>query len=162
MEELYRSYLTFLRSMAKGLENLTNLAEKKYAAAQKDDLLTLNELVNQEQAQSLNFRGLELTRNKLLPQLGLENVPMEQVPDHFPPEMREEARQAVKAVRSRYQMYQLSAKKARSLLEQSLREVERTLQSMGGPPAAEPGAPGYEKEAETAAPPPSMKTDFRA
>ena len=69
MEELYRSYLTFLRSMSQGLERLTDLAEKKYVAAQTDDLLTLNDLLNQEQAQSLNFRGLELTRDKLLPKL---------------------------------------------------------------------------------------------
>ena len=76
MEELYRSYLTFLRSMSQGLERLTDLAEKKYVAAQTDDLLTLNDLLNQEQAQSLNFRGLELTRDKLLPKLGLTNVPL--------------------------------------------------------------------------------------
>ena len=58
MEELYRSYLTFLRSMTRGLESLSALNEKKLAAAQSDDLMVLNELLNQEQAQALNFRGL--------------------------------------------------------------------------------------------------------
>ena len=69
MDELYRSYLNFLRSMTRGLESLSALNEKKLAAAQSDDLMVLNELLNQEQAQALNFRGLELTRDKLLPQL---------------------------------------------------------------------------------------------
>ena len=85
MDELYRSYLNFLRSMTRGLESLSALNEKKLAAAQSDDLMVLNELLNQEQAQALNFRGLELTRDKLLPQLGLAGVPMNRVPDHFPP-----------------------------------------------------------------------------
>ena len=57
MEELYRAYLTFLRSMTKGLECLTDLNEKKFDAARVDDLMALNELLNQEQAQSLHFRG---------------------------------------------------------------------------------------------------------
>ena len=75
MDELYRSYLSFLRSMSRGLESLTGLNEKKLTAAQQEDLMGLNDLLNQEQAQALNFRGLELTRDKLLPQLGLEGVP---------------------------------------------------------------------------------------
>ena len=37
MEELYRSYLSFLRSLEQGLGNLTELAEKKLDAARKDD-----------------------------------------------------------------------------------------------------------------------------
>ena len=96
MDELYRSYLSFLRSMSRGLESLTGLNEKKLTAAQQEDLMGLNDLLNQEQAQALNFRGLELTRDKLLPQLGLEGVPLEQVPCHFPPAMQEEARQAAR------------------------------------------------------------------
>lgn len=160
MEELYRSYLSFLRSMGQGLESLTALAEKKYAAAQTDDLTTLNELLNQEQAQALHFRGLEQTRDKLLPQLGLTNVPLSKVPDHFPPALREEARQAAANLASRYAAYRQAAGKARMLLEQNLREVETAINKMGGPPA-EPTGPGYGKGPE-AAPPPSMKTDFRA
>ena len=95
MDELYRSYLGFLRSMSRGLESLTALNEKKQAAAQAGDLMVLNELLNQEQAQALNFRGLEMTRNKLLAQLGLAGVPLSRAPEHFPPAMREEARKTV-------------------------------------------------------------------
>ena len=161
MEELYRSYLNFLRSMSRGLESLIDLNEKKLAAAQADDLMVLNELLNQEQAQALNFRGLELTRDKLLPQLGLQNVPLSKVPDRFPPAMQAEARKAVEELRQRYQAYQKIAGKTRNLLEQTLREVEGIIVKLGGPPTAAPAGPGYGKEAESA-PPPSMKTDFRA
>lgn len=161
MDELYRAYLNFVRSMSRGLESLTVLNEKKLAAAQSDDLMTLNELLNQEQAQSLNFRGLELTRDKLLPQLGLVNVPLSQVPDHFPPAMQPEARQAVGQLQERYRAYQGIAGKTRGLLEQTLREIEGIIVQLGGPPAGSESGPGYGKETESA-PPPSMKTDFRA
>lgn len=161
MDELYRSYLNFLRSMDHGLESLIELNLKKLAAAQQDDLMALNELLNQEQAQALNFRGLELTRDKLLPQLGLVGVPLPQVPERFPPALREEARRAVETLGRRYQVYQNAAGKTRSLLEQTLREVESAIVQMGGPPAGAESGPGY-GAAPQSDPPPSMKTDFRA
>ena len=159
MEELFRSYLDFLRSMGQGLECLTELNEKKLAAALEDDLMTLNVLLNQEQAQALNFRGLEISRDKLLPKLGLVGMPMSKAPERFPASLREEARQEVAALQSRYQAYRLSAAKTRKVLEKNLQEVDFALAEMGAPPA-ETG-PGYDKDAP-APPPPSMKTDFRA
>lgn len=162
MDELYRSYLSFLRSMTRGLESLAGLNEKKLAAVQKDDLTALNELLNQEQAQALNFRGLELTRDKLLPQLGLTGVPLAKVPDRFPPAMQAEVRQAVEELLSRFADYRKIAGKTRTLLEQNLHEVDSIIVQLGGPPAAGPGGPGYGRETEGSAPPPSMKTDFRA
>lgn len=162
MDELYRSYLNFLRSICRGLESLTDLNAKKLTAAQQDDLMGLNELLNQEQAQALNFRGLELTRDKLLPQLGLEGVPMSEVPGRFPPALREEARQAVEELKTRYAAYRQAAGKTRTLLEQNLHEVDGIIAQLGGPPAGGPSGPGYGKEPEGSAPPPSMKTDFRA
>ena len=162
-EELYRAYLTFLGSMSKGLVKLTELSEKQYAAARTDDLAALDELVHQEQAQALNFRGLELTRNKLLPQLGLEGVPMSRVPDRFPAALREEAREAVTEVQDRYRDYRRISAKARTLLQRNLSEVEHAIQAMGGSLNDEPVIPGYQKrESEIAPPPPGMKTDFRA
>lgn len=162
MDELYRSYLNFLRSMCRGLESLTELNVKKLAAAQADDLTVLNELLNQEQAQALNFRGLELTRDKLLPRLGLSGVPLAKVPDRFPPAMQGEARQAVAELKDRYAAYRRAAGKTRKLLEQNLHEVEAIIARLGGPPADGPAGPGYGREPEGSAPPPSMKTDFRA
>ena len=159
MEELFRSYLSFLSALGQVLENLTVLSERKLAAAQADDLAALNELLNQEQALSLSFRGLEQTRDKLLPQLGLTGVPLTKVPDRCPPALQAEARQTVENLREKYRVYQQAAGKTRTVLERNLQEVERVLAEMGGPPA-EAAGPGYHSESETA-PPPSMRTDFR-
>ena len=155
MEELFRSYLNFLRSMRQGLESLTTLNATKLAAAQTDDLMALNDLLNQEQAQALNFRGLERERDKLLPQLGL----VLKVPDRFPPALQDEARREAEALRNQYVAYRQAAAKTRAVLEKNLQEVEYTLAEMGASPM-ETG-PGYQKKTESA-PPPSMKTDFRA
>ncbi|MCI8970097.1 MAG: flagellar protein FlgN [Oscillibacter sp.] len=162
MDELYRSYLGFLRSMSRGLESLTDLNEKKLAAAQGDDLMGLNELLNQEQAQALNFRGLELTRDKLLSQLGLTGVPLTSIPDRFPAAMQAEARQAVEELQGCYAAYRQVSGKTRTTLEQNLRQVESIIVQLGGPSSGAPGGPGYGKAPESSAPPPSMKTDFRA
>lgn len=161
MEELYRSYLTFLRSMSQGLENLTDLNVKKLDAARKDDLTALNELLNQEQAQALHFRGLEQMRDKLLPKLELVSVPLDRVPGRFPPDLQAEAREAVARLQNRYQIYQNAAKKARAVLEQNLEEVEASIVEMGGPPAGKETGLGYHKDTGSE-PPPSMRTDFRA
>ena len=143
MDEQYRAYLNFVRSMSRGLESLTVLNEKKLAAAQADDLMKLNELLNQEQAQALNFRGLS------------------QVSDHFPPALQPEARQAVGELQGRYRAYQGIAGKTRNLLEQTLREIEGIIVQLGGSLNGDGIGPGYVKEPDSA-PPPSMKTDFRA
>ena len=44
---------------------------------------------------------------------------------------------------------------------ETLREVESAIVQMGGRPAGAESGPGYGKAPESA-PPPSMKTDFRA
>lgn len=158
MDEQFRSYLTFLGNLRQGLETLTDLAEQKKAAVEQDDLIALDEVLRQEQAQALFFRGLDQTREKLLRDLGLRNVPMSSVPDRCPPALREEARQAVSALQRQYRVYEERSREARELLEKNLQEVESTIAAMGVKPASE--GPGYRGPGIQL--PPSMKTDFRA
>ena len=88
MNETFSSYLALLRSLGENLEQLTALARKKAAAANGDDLMALDEIMKQEQAMTLTFRGMEQTREKLLTQLGCGNVSLSRMPEHFPPERR--------------------------------------------------------------------------
>ncbi len=168
MSDAYRSYLELLETLRVKLEALSELANKKIEAAGNDDLMALNEVIKQEQALSLSFRGLELTREKLVKEMGLQEVALSQLETRYPLEMREEARQAVAALQDEFQSYQGVAKTARGVLERNLYEVESILASLGGPPREEEAPvvgprPGYKPPAsDTAAPPPSMRTDFRA
>ena len=158
MNEQFRSYLTFLGSLRQGLETLTVLAGQKISAVEQDDLIALDEVLRQEQAQALNFRGLELTREKLQNELGLQGVPLSQLPERCPPALREEARQAAAALQNQYRTYQTEAQRARELLEKNLQDVESVIAAMGVKPDAT--GPGY--SGPNAQLPKSMKTDFRA
>ena len=159
MEELVQSYLSFLASMSRSVEELGALADRQLEAAKTDDLQTLNELMNQEQALALTFRGLEQTRDRLLSQLGMEGLSLSQTPSRVPAQWRKPVEEAVAVLQGSYQTYRQKSKKARAFLEQNMREVDAMVAQMGGPPP-EMG-PGYGKPAQSG-PPPSMKTDFRA
>lgn len=160
MADVYQSYLSLLRSLGESLEQLTALARRKTAAANADDLIALDEVMKQEQALTLAFRGMEQTREKLLDQLECGNVPLSRMPEHFPPAMRDEAREAAAALQRQYQDYRKEADGARTVLERHLREIEGIISDMGGVSAPEEG-PGYAPPPPPDTPP-GMKTDFRA
>ena len=87
MEHLFRSYLELLQSILSNLSQLTKLVHRKIEVAQMDDLEALDEILNEEQALALAFRGLEQKRLNLLRELDLSEVPLAQLSAHFPPEM---------------------------------------------------------------------------
>ncbi len=160
MDDVYQAYLALLRFLGENLDQLSALARKKIAAANGDDLMGLDEVMKQEQAMTLAFRGMEQTREKLLAQLGGGNVPLSRLPERFPPEMQGQAREAVAALQTQYQNYRREAGVARAVLERHLREIDAIITNMGGAPAPE-GGPGYVPPPPPDTPP-SMKTDFRA
>ena len=160
MDGVYQAYLNLLRSLGESLDQLSALAQKKVAAANGDDLMALDEIMKQEQAMTLAFRGMEQTREKLLEQLNCGNVPLSRLPERFPPQMQGQAREAVAALQKQYQNYRKDADAARLVLERHLREIDAIITEMGGAPAPE-GGPGYVPPPPPDTPP-SMKTDFRA
>mgnify|MGYP000957925040 CR=1 FL=1 len=89
MEQLFRSYLELLRSIVSNLERLTKLVHRKIEVAQTDDLEALHEILNEEQALALAFRGQEQKRLNLLQELGLSEVPLGQLAAYFPAEMKD-------------------------------------------------------------------------
>ena len=92
MEDVYQAYLALLRSLGESMDQLSALAQKKAAAANGDDLMALDEVMKQEQAMTLAFRGMEQTREKLLAQMNCGNVSLSRLPERFPPEMQGAAR----------------------------------------------------------------------
>lgn len=160
MADAYQAYLSLLRSLQNSLQQLAALAQRKIDAAGKDDLMALDEVMKQEQAMTLAFRGMEQTREKLLAELGCGSVPLSRMPEHFPPAVQDEAREAVAALQAQYQDYRRQADAARAVLERHLVEIDSIISDMGGAPEPQ-GGPGYvpPPPPET---PPSMKTDFRA
>jgi len=155
--ENYRSYLALMGDIGTRLEQLSELARKKTDAVRKDDLMTLNEIIKQEQAVALALRGLEQKRMKLSAELGLDKVRLSQLAAEFPAELQLEARTAADTLHRQYKVYQTSAHVARNTLECNLHEIEKIIEDLGGDPHAESGYQLTEVQ-----PPQSMKTDFRA
>lgn len=162
MTEAYREYLELLDAMGEGLDRLSALSEKKITAVRQDDLMALDEIMKQEQALALAFRGMEQSQEKLMGRLGWQGVSLSKTAEQFPPELRGEAVRAVQALQGRYQAYRAVSGSARDALENGIREVDAMIAGLGGAPAPQAvSGPGYGQR-EDAAPPQSMKTDFRA
>ena len=155
MEHLFRSYLELLQSILSNLSQLTKLVHRKIEVAQMDDLEALDEILNEEQALALAFRGLEQKRLNLLRELDLSEVPLAQLSAHFPPEMEEAVRQTAAELMEQYRTYHDGALTARGILEHNLREVDRVLAVLNADPA---GNPGHVTQTPSS---PSAKADFR-
>lgn len=157
MNTQYQELFALFNEIGAGLERLTALATKKLEAVQKDDLETLNEIMNQEQAETLAFRGMERKRETLLGELGLSATALTALTKACPAELQEEAEQAVQTLQSRYRDYRSYADAARQALENGLTEIDQVLNDLGG---NQPEGPGYQApETEL---PTKMRTDFRA
>ena len=155
MEHLFRSYLELLQSILSNLSQLTKLVHRKIEVAQMDDLEALDEILNEEQALALAFRGLEQKLLNLLRELDLYEVPLAQLSAHFPPEMEEAVRQTAAELMEQYRTYHDGAQTARGILEHNLREVDRVLAVLNADPA---GNPGHVTQTPSS---PSAKADFR-
>ena len=155
MEHLFRSYLELLQSILSNLSQLTKLVHRKIEVAQTDDLEALDEILNEEQALALAFRGLEQKRLNLLRELDLSEVPLAQLSAHFPPEMEEAVRQTAAELMEQYRTYHDGAQTARGILEHNLREGDRVLAVLNADPA---GNPGHVTQTPSS---PSAKADFR-
>ena len=154
----YQAYLNLLKELGGNLDRLGELSEEKANTVRQDDLLAMDEVLKQEQVLSLSLRGLDQRRIKLLAKLGLDNVPLSGLPEKYPEELQEEARQTVNALRDSYKVFRARADMARGLLELNLHQIDKLITAAGAAPA-DAGA-GY--ESPNAEPPKNMKTDFRA
>ena len=158
MENQFRAYFGVLREVCSVLDRLAPLALQKAEAARAGELQAMDEVLKQEQALSLNLRGLELKRQKLASQLGLEAVPLSALPEHCPAALAGEARKTAAKLRKSYEIYRSYAGMARTTLELNLHQIDKFLERAGVDPKL--AVQGY--EAPPAEPPQKMKTDFRA
>lgn len=158
MSELHLSYLQLLRELTGSLDQLSVLAQRKINCVHESDLIALDEVLKQEQAMTLNLRGLEQRRLKLVSQLGLEGVRLAALDSKYPDELQIQAKETSEKLRQSYEMYRGCADAARSTLELNLHQIEKIIAQSG----IDPEALGAGYEPAGVEPPRSMKTDFRA
>lgn len=155
MDAPFLSYLDLLRELGANLDQLSQLAQEKIASVNQDDLMALDEVLKQEQAMSLNLRGLEQRRLKLVDQLQLDGVSLNDLSGRYPDDLQAQAKHTTEALRRSYELYRSYADAARSTLELNLHELDKAVAAAGGAPEGS-GIPGVIE------PPKNMKSDFRA
>lgn len=157
---VYQDYLALLGEVAEELGRLIVTVGTKLAAVHNDDLLGLDECIRQEQAHSLALRSLEQRRGKLLAELGLAEVPLSRLAEHYPEELKAEAQRAANKLRLSYEEYKSASDAAMTALQVGLRQIDRMLAAETG--TEEVTAPVNSGENVPLEPPVGMKTDFRA
>lgn len=151
MSRVYEDYLQYLSDLADTLDQMTEVTKAKNKAARIGDLVTVEELMKKEQVFSMTLRGMDIKRDKMLKEMGLEGVPLSKLADSYPPELFDRARKIAEHTKNRYTVFMSASETARVTMECALHDIERML------PENQP-APAKDKDG----PPPRMKTDFRA
>ena len=121
----WQDYLKLLDSLGHTLEQLTQVEKDKNAAASQGDVAGVQACMKQEQVLSLSLRGYDQKRDKMLAELGLQGVNLNQLEDHSPPELILETRRTVEELRRQYDLFQAASQVTRNTLEVNLREIER-------------------------------------
>ena len=135
MQDTYQEYFRYMEQLGTLLEQLTEIEKTKTVAVRRDDLLTVDECMKKEQALSLSLRSLDKKRDKLLGELGMENVSLSGFVQQCPAELRREAGEASEKLRIQYDLYRSAADVARTTLEVNLHQIDKLL-------ADEADAPG--------------------
>ena len=146
----WQDYLKLMSGLSRTLEQLTQVERDKNAAATRGDLMGVEECMKREQVLSLSLRGCDQKRDKMLAELGLHGVTLNQLEDHSPPELLLETRRVVEELRRQYTLFQAASEVARDTLEVNLRAIERIQ-------AAQAGDAGVAEEQRK-----NHQTDFRA
>lgn len=145
---VWGEYLALLGKVTKTLEDLTSVEQAKIKAVNDRDLPTVEQCMKKEQAYSLNLRGLDQKREKLMGQLGMRGVPLRSIMEHCPPGAEEETKEAADALRRQYSIFQTASEVSRDTLEIHLHVIEELQKH----------ANGGELSQDT----PPIKADFRA
>ena len=151
MSQVYEDYLQYLEDLADTLEQMAEVTKAKNKAARAGDLVTVESLMKKEQAFSMTLRGMDIKRDKMLAEMGLQGVPLSKLAENYPPVLFDRARKTAEQVQNRYTVFRSASEAARVTMEIALHDIERML------PENQP-APRKDNEE----PPPRMKTDFRA
>ena len=134
---LWREYLGQLEKLAGTLDQLTEVEREKAAAVGRGDLDAVDACMKREQVFSLNLRGFDQKREKLLAKMGLTGSTLRQLEDQSPKEAILETKQTAEKLRQRYRVFQSASEVARNTLECNLRAIEK-LQQEGAAKSAPP------------------------
>lgn len=152
MEPVYQEFLDHLEELSQLLEHMRETVRTKTVAARAGDLVELDQCMKQEQAFSMALRGMDQKREKMLEVMGIPGEPLSRLAEHYPEALQAQASRAAERALDRYEEYVSAANAALTAMECVLHDIGRMMPEE----ALTQAQPGE------AAPPPRMRTDFRA
>ena len=84
MSQVYEDYLQYLEDLADTLEQMAEVTKAKNKAARAGDLVTVESLMKKEQVFSMTLRGMDIKRDKMLAEMGLQGVPLSKLAENYP------------------------------------------------------------------------------
>lgn len=132
----WQDYLNLMRSLSRTLEELSQVEREKNAAASRGDLGGVEACMKQEQVLSLKLRGYDQRRDKILAELGMSGLTLNQMESRSPEQLRLETKAVAEELRRQYGIFQAASGAARNTLEVNLRAIER-MQAVQAGDAAE-------------------------
>ena len=129
---LWADYRALLEGLAKTLEDLTGVEQRKTAAVSSGDLEAVDACMKREQVLSLSLRGADQKREKLVRQMGLTAVPLRDLLNHCPEEEYFATRDVVVRLQGQYAIFQAASQVARDTLECHLRAIEKIQKDFNG------------------------------
>lgn len=117
-------YFELLSKLGSALEDLAIVEESKVLAITKGDLPTIDEIMKKEQAFSMTIRGFEQKRVKMLAALEIPLVPLGELANHMPTDLRPQGKRVVEQVKTKYERYRIASDLARKNLEIALGQLE--------------------------------------
>lgn len=119
-----------LDDFSKIFDQLNTLQQEKIQAVHQDDLQALEHCMQQEQAISLQIRGLQRQKDKVDEALGLKNIPLRQISKHLPPADRQQLEPVITRFQAAYELYSSSAAASHAILETTLHEIDHALEEV--------------------------------
>ena len=140
------AYLRLLRETAATIGQLAQVEREKTAAVGQGDLAAVDACMKKEQVFSLNLRGFDQKREKLLAKMGIAGATLRQLEDLAPEEVRLETRETAQRLRQRYEVFRSASEVAMNALECNLHAIEKMQKDRGVQDA--PAAPGEVRQAD--------------
>ena len=128
----WQDYLKLMRSLSHTMKELSQVERDKNAAAARGDLQGVEACMKREQVLSLTLRGYDQKRDKLLAELGMTGLTLNQMESRSPEELRLETKAVAEELRRQYEIFQAASGAARNTLEVNLRAIERMLAVQAG------------------------------
>lgn len=138
IEELGKLFDDF----AKLFDQLEALQHQKIQAAREDDLPALEHCMQQEQAFTLQIRGMQRQKDKITSALGLENLSLRELPSHLSASDLAVLEPSIDRFQTAYTIYNGAASASRAVLERVLLEINHAIEKTKTPQMPDPRPQG--------------------